>query len=171
MKMRAIVLLGVLAVGVVGCDQATKQTAVHHLKGHPRTDVLGSVVQVTYAENQGAFLGLGDRLPEPARVPVLVVLNLAILAGLGLWAFGRRRSLWVHASATLIIAGGLGNIIDRVLRDGGRVVDFLFIQVGPLHTGIFNVADVALMAGVAGLLLAATRRRTGADPAASRPAS
>lgn len=162
--MRAFLILAVLAMGVVGCDQATKQTAAVHLKGHPRTEVLGRVVQVTYAENRGAFLGLGDRLPEPARVPVLVGFNLIILAGVGAWAFARRRSLWVRASAVIIIAGGLGNILDRVFRDGGRVVDFLFIQLGPLHTGIFNVADVALMLGLAGLVWAAVRGRTGAEP-------
>ena len=162
--MRAFLILAVLAMGVVGCDQASKQTAVAHLKGHPRTEVLGRVVQVTYAENRGAFLGLGDRLPEPARVPVLVVFNLVILAGLGAWTFARRRSLWVRGSAVIILAGGLGNIIDRVFRDGGRVVNFLFVQVGPLHTGIFNVADVALMVGLAGLIWAGARGRIGPVP-------
>jgi signal peptidase II len=49
-------------------------------------------------------------------------------------------------------AGGVSNLADRVAR-GGRVVDFLNVGVGPLRTGIFNVADMAIMLGVALVLL------------------
>ena len=55
-------------------------------------------------------------------------------------------------SLALILAGGLGNQIDRLLFQGG-VTDFLFLTLGPLHTGIFNVADMAIMAGALLLLL------------------
>jgi signal peptidase II len=60
-----------------------------------------------------------------------------------------------------VAAGGLGNLWDR-LATGGWVVDFMNLGVGPLRTGIFNVADVALMAGVA---LVAWPERRGADAA------
>jgi signal peptidase II len=58
--------------------------------------------------------------------------------------------------ATLFVAGGASNWIDRLAN--GRVVDFLNVGVGPVRTGIFNVADVALMGGGA-LLFAAEFRR------------
>jgi signal peptidase II len=155
---RSLLLLLVLGLGTVGCDQATKQVAQTHLEGRPHIALFGGVVRVAYAENPGAFLGLGDDLPPGARVALLVVVNVFILAALAWWAFRRRQDVLVRVAATLVIAGGLGNLIDRVLREGGRVVDFLVLGVGPVRTGIFNVADVAVMLGVAGLLIALGRR-------------
>jgi len=56
---------------------------------------------------------------------------------------------------TLFVAGGASNWIDRVAR--GSVVDFLNVGVGPVRTGIFNVADVAIMLGAAVMLIAEIR--------------
>ena len=56
----------------------------------------------------------------------------------------------------LFVAGGSSNWIDRVLH--GRVVDFLNLGVGPIRTGVFNVADVAIVAGAGLVALAALRR-------------
>jgi signal peptidase II len=60
----------------------------------------------------------------------------------------------------LIWGGGVSNFADRILSDG-RVVDFLNLGIGSLRTGIFNVADVAIMAGVGLLILAWTRNTKG----------
>jgi signal peptidase II len=59
----------------------------------------------------------------------------------------------------LVLAGGASNWVDRVVR--GSVVDFLNVGVGPLRTGIFNVADVAIMVGVALLLVGGLRTADG----------
>jgi signal peptidase II len=64
-------------------------------------------------------------------------------------------------SLSLICGGGFGNLIDR-LRYDGYVMDFLNIGIGPIRTGIFNVADVALMAGIA--LLVFQQRRSERPP-------
>jgi signal peptidase II len=64
----------------------------------------------------------------------------------------------------LFVAGGASNWIDRVTR--GSVVDFLNVGVGPLRTGVLNVADVAIMLG-AGVIVIAT---FGKKPASSPPA-
>jgi signal peptidase II len=61
--------------------------------------------------------------------------------------------------ACLFVAGGISNLADRVIR--GSVVDFMNVGVGPLRTGIFNVADLAIMAGallVAVAVMSADRR-------------
>ena len=48
----------------------------------------------------------------------------------------------------LLLSGGIGNMIDRIANDG-IVVDFMVMEVwGPIRTGVFNIADVAVMAGV-----------------------
>ena len=49
-------------------------------------------------------------------------------------------------------SGGGANLIDR-LRFGGYVTDFLYLHAGPLHTGVFNVADMAITGGVIWLVL------------------
>ncbi|PPD31442.1 MAG: hypothetical protein CTY19_14280 [Methylomonas sp.] len=46
----------------------------------------------------------------------------------------------------LLLAGGLGNLINRLIY-GGYVVDFINIGIGPIRTGVFNVADVVVIAG------------------------
>ncbi|HEU5059716.1 MAG TPA: signal peptidase II [Kofleriaceae bacterium] len=152
-----LVLLVLLGVAMVGCDQATKEVAQSRLQGAPSVEILGGVVTMAYAENPGAFLGLGDRLPDGARAALLIGVNLVVLAALGWWAFRRRQDTLVRVAATLVIAGGVGNLIDRLLREGGRVVDFLVLGVGPVRTGVFNVADVAVMVGVGLLFLRLAR--------------
>jgi signal peptidase II len=57
---------------------------------------------------------------------------------------------WSVTGLTLLAAGGASNWADRVVH--GRVIDFMNVGIGPLRTGIFNVADVAIMLGVALLL-------------------
>jgi signal peptidase II len=52
---------------------------------------------------------------------------------------------------SLIAGGGAGNLIDRLLR-GGRVGDFIMVGIGSVRTGIFNLADLAVLAGCAVLL-------------------
>ena len=84
------------------------------------------------------------------------------------WAFrSKRMSTSQIVGAALICGGGLGNVIDRVSH-GGYVTDFLNIGVGPVRTGIFNVADMALMLGVAllffGDMFGVGRSRTGTKP-------
>jgi signal peptidase II len=75
---------------------------------------------------------------------------------LALFAFlMRTRSLTTlqRVGFSLFLAGGLGNWIDRLANDG-RVIDFVSLGLGPLHTGIFNVADVAITAGIVTVLIA-----------------
>lgn len=68
------------------------------------------------------------------------------------------------AALALICGGGIGNLIDRVRFDG-HVTDFLNLGVGSIRTGIFNVADMALMIGVALFFLAYRRpERASSDP-------
>lgn len=143
---RALWLLPLLALQI-GCDQGAKVLASDHLQGQPPTTYLGGSVKLVYAENPGAFLGLFRTLPDSARFWLLVLgVGLGLLAGL-LFLLGRR-GLRVPAllAGVTVLAGGVGNFIDRVINDG-RVVDFLQVGVGPLKTGIFNIADVQIMAG------------------------
>ncbi len=56
----------------------------------------------------------------------------------------------------LLVGGGMSNWYDRLVNDG-RVVDFMVLGIGRLRTGVFNVADIAIMLGI-GLMLLGSRR-------------
>ncbi|MBI1945160.1 MAG: signal peptidase II [Deltaproteobacteria bacterium] len=164
MRARLLLLLVVL-VPCIACDQASKALAVTHLKGGPALslDVAPLLARLVYAENPGAFLGLGRALPDGLRTALLAVgvaLMLAAMTAALLWKETTRP---FTLGLSLLIAGGAGNLIDRVARPGGRVVDFaqLGVQLGPLdvRTGVFNVADLAIVAGALVLAWVTLRRR------------
>ena len=64
-------------------------------------------------------------------------------------------------AGALFVGGGFGNLVDRAAR--GSVIDFVVIGRGRLSTNVFNVADVALVAGVVLFLVASLRRRPAAE--------
>ena len=101
-----------------------------------------------YAENNGAFLSLGANLDPNTQYWVFTILVSAVLLGLFLFAlrFSHKITLPLLIALALYLGGGLGNLIDR-FTNNGHVVDFMSVGVGPLRTGIFNVADMAIMAG------------------------
>jgi len=163
-----LLLVVVLLATTIGCDQATKHFAKSALRATPTQTFLGDTFRLTYAENPGAFLSLGAALPDSARFWVLNVGVALVLVALLFHALlGKKVDLPQAAAYALVVGGGLGNWIDRVLR-GGTVVDFMNLGVGPVRTGVFNVADMAIMAGAAVLLLGGSLRKK--PVAASGPA-
>ena len=153
------VLLFVLFVSV-GCDQGTKLVAQRYLSPQPRSYVY-DLFRLQFAQNNGAFLSLGAFLPERMRFWVFTILVALILFGLLIFTLrtASKSSLTLLIALALILGGGIGNLLDRVLNNG-LVVDFMNIGIGPLRTGIFNVADMTLMAGIALLALHEVRRGT-----------
>ena len=147
-QLKRWVLLFVILLGCVGCDQATKSVARDHLQTRAAMSFLGDTLRLQYAENPGAFLSLGASLPHRWGAAVFTVGGTLFVLATLLYALvasqpGRLRTV----ALALICGGGLGNLIDRVRFDG-HVTDFLNVGVGSLRTGIFNVADMALMVGM-----------------------
>ena len=151
-------------VACVGCDQASKQAAGLLLAGGHPLSLFGDTVRFELASNPGAFLSLGAGLAEPVRHALLLGLVPALLALVcGACLVGRTplsRSGLVALG--LIAGGGLGNWLDRVLHDGS-VTDFVSLGLGRFRTGIFNVADLAVLAGVF-LMMRLARGREPAGP-------
>ena len=149
------VLLCCLLAATAGCDRVTKHLAVTVLSGQPDQSYLADTVRLQYHENPGAFLSLGATWSAEVRAAVFQIGNALFLVALGVAAGRRRWSRVESYGLALFFAGALSNLIDRVAT--GRVIDFLNLGIGPLRTGIFNVADAAIMAGVACLLWEAAR--------------
>lgn len=154
-RLRRLLLLLVILLVLLSLDQATKALAKRSLSGEPAREYLAGAVRLEYAENVGSFLSLGASLPAETRFWIFTVFSALLVLGMAFYALraSEQTPLLVFLGIALVIAGGLGNLIDRLTHEG-RVVDFMQLRAGPLHTGIFNVADVALMAGIGLVLLA-----------------
>jgi len=147
-KYKAWVIFSFLFVIFV-FDQLTKFWAVNNLMGQSPIIFFNGLFQLIYAENPGAFLGLGGAWPRELR---FVVFALIVFLGLGgmLWYLVKKENSKINLYAyTFILAGGVGNLWDRVFHIDGHVIDFMLIEVGGgLRTGVFNIADVFIVAGV-----------------------
>ena len=141
---RMLVLLAI-AAATIGCDRVTKHVAVTSLAGTPGRSVFSDIVRLEYAENSGGFLSLGANLPPAVRTAIFKIGTGLILVGTLIAAIKLRLTGWPLVGLSLALAGGASNWVDRVAR--GSVVDFLYLDFGALRTGIFNVADVAVMLG------------------------
>jgi signal peptidase II len=152
-----ILLIGSVIGSCVGCDQFTKALVQRSLEGHAPISLLGGLLRLSYAENEGAFLGLGAGLPAGVRFWVLGVMVAVAMALVAARAIADHTMGSVHiVGFAMIVGGGVGNLIDRA--SAGVVRDFINIGVGSIRTGIFNVADLAITIGAVVLLLS-TRGR------------
>lgn len=148
-----LTLVSLVLAGTVGCDQASKQLAIAHLRDEPAQRFLGGIFRLVFAENPGAFLGLGGRLPPSVRFGLLTIgVGLILLVGLLYLVKSQRLGRSHLVALALAVGGGLSNWYDRLVNDG-RVVDFMVLGIGPVRTGVFNVADIAIMLGVGLLIL------------------
>lgn len=140
-----------VAAAVVALDQLTKQVALSTLADGP-VEVIGSL-QLDLAFNSGTAFSLGSGrggLISAVGLVVVVVLLRSVLSWPG------RLPAYV---AGMVAGGAVGNLLDRILRDGsggvlgGRVVDFIDLQWWP----VFNVADIGIVVGAALLALLSFR--------------
>lgn len=140
-------------IAQVVADQWTKMLATEHLKNTATRSWLGDVFRLQYATNEGAFLSLGANLPPGARYWVLTIGVGLLLLGLVIYALFSEVIWKTPLDATqvgaysLIASGGFSNWVDRA-RFEGSVVDFMNMGIGSLRTGVFNIADLAILAGI-----------------------
>jgi signal peptidase II len=154
-----LLVFAFVLVACVGCDHAAKQAAEQWLGHGGGVSLLAGVVQLELVANPGAFLSLGAGLPEALRHVVLIGLAPLVLALVSWWVWRSPGASRAHAVALgLVAGGGLANWLDRVIDDGA-VTDFVSLGLGALRTGIFNLADVAIVAGVLLLLRAGAGSR------------
>ena len=146
--------LMLLLLALVGCDHATKVVAKITLEGGRTHAVIPGILDLVYAENRDtAFSLTRNPLLGPAKGWFLIAFScIAIVAIAAAWWKRRARASATESVAfVLVIAGAIGNVIDRI--EQGYVVDFIHVHRWP----VFNVADVAICAGA--LLMGLKLRR------------
>jgi signal peptidase II len=147
-----------LILAVIALDQWTKFLVRAHLQ-MPRV-YAGGLLTLVFTQNEGAFLSLGANLSPAART-FIFTFAVGIAVAVALWILIKQRVHGIDAIAVaLIAAGGIGNLIDRVLFHG-RVTDFIYLAAGPVHTGVFNVADMAITSGVIWLVISSFAPKKG----------
>jgi signal peptidase II len=141
----------------VAVDQMSKAVAQSHLIEGDLQTYLGDTLRLQLAHNYGAFLSLGASLPPAFRQGLWSIGVGCVLLGILAYSlFGKSLDRPLFFSLALIFSGGISNLYDRIVH-GGYVVDFLNVGIGPLRTGIFNVADMAITAGALIVLFNALR--------------
>ena len=149
--------LGAIAAAVVfAADQGSKYWVLNVLDLPSLRQVeLLPVLNLTMVWNQGVTFGLLNGLGQWSHF-VLAALALAVVAGLCVWL--RRAETALAAISIGGIAGGaVGNVLDRLRH--GAVVDFIHAHLGEWSWYVFNVADAAIVCGVAALVLESQFRR------------
>lgn len=133
--------------------------AQEELRAHASLSYFDGLFNLVYAENPGMMLGIGSALPQDLRFVLFVLVVGGLLAAAVLFVLLKPLRAEAVFALSLIVGGGFSNLLDRLIRDGS-VIDFMVIRVGALESGIFNVADVAIVAGCGMLLLSLYRART-----------
>ncbi|WP_066631438.1 signal peptidase II [Labilibacter marinus] len=144
-KIRNLILI-VLLISNVACDQITKEIVRDRIEYNSRISVVGDYLILTKVENTGAFLGLGNSIPRWLyKITMIALPLLAMIYGLYILFRKSKLSFLLCTGIAFIIGGGVGNIIDRILF--GSVTDFLFFDFVLFHTGIVNMADISVTLG------------------------
>lgn len=140
-------------LALISWDRETKDLAKEHLLNQAPQSYFHDTFRLEYVENTGAALSLGDNLPPSVSFWLLGILPLAFLLLMFVYVIKKSAEMSFRKmfSFTLIIAGGLGNIIDRLIFDR-HVTDFMNVGINNFRTGIFNFADVCVTTGVICLL-------------------
>jgi len=148
---RLLLITSVLAA-TLGLDQLTKWVAAEHLTLTVPIHFLGDSLRLQLAHNSGAFLSLGASLSELIRQNLLLLGSGGMLGALLVFSLlYRTDNKRLVIALALVFSGGISNLLDRIYHDG-YVIDFLNIGLGRLRSGIFNIADIAIMVGAIMLL-------------------
>ena len=143
--LRTLAIL-ILLVSCISCDQISKTIVRNQVGYHSWINLVSDNLVLTRVENTGAFLSMGNSLPKPVYAVLMIILPLIVIA-YTLWYLFKNENIskLLIIGISLIIGGGLGNIIDRILY--GSVTDFLYFDLFLFHTGVVNLADIFVTAG------------------------
>ncbi len=144
MKTKYIILTAVTAVILI-LDQATKLLIDRTMDIHSSITVVQNFFNITYIRNKGAAFGfLAD---TSFRLPFFITISIvAVIVIIGIFRKLHPEQKLTAFSLSLIFAGALGNLIDRVRL--GEVIDFIYVHWYEHYWPAFNVADSAICVGV-----------------------
>jgi len=131
----------ITAAATILVDQVAKAFVVAYMEPGRSITLIPHVLSLTHSTNSGAAFGLLKGSGQIVFLAALVVVGMTIA---WFFAFRKKQGIWSFIGLGLIIGGALGNLIDRAVRHNHQVVDFFDLGWWP----VFNVADIAIVAGV-----------------------
>ena len=137
-------LIGICAL--VALDQYTKYLAVIHLKDKPAFNIINGILELNYLENKGAAFGMLQN--QKAFFIFVAVVILGVIGYALLKTPDKKKYRILHLLLSLIAAGAIGNMIDRIRLN--YVVDFIYFVL--INFPIFNVADIYVTVSTAVLV-------------------
>lgn len=151
--MNRTLFIALLIIFNIAIDQISKVIVRNTLTFREEIDVIGSYFQLIWVENKGAFLGMGSDMDPTLRLIFLLILPTLVLGYVIYYLIKTKELDRLSLIAFCCIAGGgIANVFDRIVY--GQVTDFFFINLGGVFkTGIFNIADMSVTAGMVMLLL------------------
>lgn len=164
-RTRSVLLVALLAVPLYALDVVTKVLAVDRLSGQPPVEVVGTIFTFRLVRNPGAAFSTGTEFTV-----VLTWISIGAVLVV-LWLLRRLASPGWGVAFGFLLAGVLGNLTDRLLREPGpfrgHVIDFLAFPNFP----IFNVADICINVAAGVIILQAFRgvQVDGTRPTAPAP--
>jgi len=139
-----IFILGATAVVVL--DQITKAAIVAKFAKHESYAIVDGFFNLVYVMNPGAAFGFLANMSETFRYVFFTGITVVVILLIIYYVVkSKPQHMLMVTSLTLIFAGAVGNLIDRVRF--GAVVDFLDVYIGTAHWPAFNVADSAISVG------------------------
>ena len=135
---------------LVTLDLGTKQWAAKALQYTAGKNVVSGFWRFDYVENRNVAFSLGKSLPDNIKQPLIIGVALLALCFLVYYLIKANSTVLTMASATVILSGALGNLVDRLIN--GYVIDFIHWYYGSFHWPVFNLADVYIVIGM-GLLI------------------
>ena len=135
-RIKSTVFIVVLVV--LSCDQLSKSIIINKLSLHQSIPLIKGIFHLTLVYNRGAAFGI---LKNQAPLFIITSLVAVVLIYLNYKKNREKKSFSYDLSLALILAGALGNLIDRLFL--GYVIDFLDFRIWP----VFNIADSAITAG------------------------
>jgi signal peptidase II len=135
----------------ISCDQISKNKVRNEISANETINLISDNFILMKVENTGAALSLGSNLSPIMKMIFLQLLPIGVLILMFIHIIRNKNiSKEKLIAISFIIGGGIANIYDRILFES--VTDFMYMKIGFLHTGIFNMADVSVSVGVLILL-------------------
>lgn len=142
-RYKVILTLAIMG-GAVLIDQGTKMLAGQYLSMSSGLSFFDNLVTFRLVENYGLALGLGEGFGDQFVLPAL---SGVFIVGLWLNCLFSMYSWPLVSAYSMVIGGGCGNLIDRIVNNGG-VVDFIYLTVAGYRSLVFNFADIAIVVGL-----------------------
>ena len=148
LKKKLLIFLDLLGIcALVAIDQYTKYLAVIHLKDKPAFIIFNGVLELNYLENKGAAFGMLQN--QKVFFIFVAIVVLSVICYVLFKVPDQKKYRILHLLLSLITAGAIGNMIDRIRLD--YVVDFIYFVL--INFPIFNVADMYVTISTAALII------------------